>query len=263
MKILFFGDIVGRIGREAVSSLLPSLVKEFDIDFVIANGENASHGKGLTERNYQELMDLGINAITLGNHWHSKDQIDDYIDDADGLIRPLNLLNYSHGEGSAVFDCDGTDVRVTNVLGQAFLTETVANPYAALTELIAQEPTLVHIVDFHAESTSEKQILGYAFDGKLTALVGTHTHVQTNDARVLDNGTAYITDIGMCGAYNGVIGFEKNSVMNKILFGQASPFEIDDNARKLVDAVVIDVDEETGRARSIQALSYLEGKRIV
>jgi 2',3'-cyclic-nucleotide 2'-phosphodiesterase len=262
MKILFFGDIVGRIGREAVSSLLPSLVKEYDIDFVIANGENASHGKGLTEGNYRELMDAGINAITLGNHWHSKEQIDDYIEDADGLIRPLNLINYDHGSGSSVFDCDGTDVRVTNVLGQAFLKETVASPYTSLSELILNEPTLVHIVDFHAESTSEKQIMGYAFDGKVSALVGTHTHVQTNDAHILSNGTAYISDIGMCGAFGGVIGFEKNSVMNKILFGQASLFEIDENAPKLVNAVVIDIDELSGRARSIKALSYLDGKKM-
>lgn len=262
MRILFFGDIVGRIGREAVSSLLPKLVKEYEIDFVIANGENASHGKGLTEKNYQEIIDSGVNAITLGNHWHAKDQIDDYIDEAESLIRPLNLLNYTHGVGSASFDCDGYEVRVTNLLGQAFMTETVASPFASLTEFLKTVSPGIHIVDFHAESTSEKQIMGYAFAGQVTALVGTHTHVQTNDARILDGGTAFISDIGMCGASDSVIGFEKNSVMGKILYGKEGHFEIDDGAVPIVNAIVIEVDEETGKALDIFPLSYLGGKPL-
>jgi 2',3'-cyclic-nucleotide 2'-phosphodiesterase len=262
MRILFFGDIVGRIGREAVSSLLPKLVKEYGIDFIIANGENASHGKGLTEKNYQEIIASGVNVITLGNHWHAKDQIDEYIDEADGLIRPLNLLSYTHGVGSAVYDCDGFEIRVTNLLGQAFMSETVASPFVSLSELVKNEPTAIHIVDFHADSTSEKQIMGYAFAGKVTALVGTHTHVQTNDARILEGGTAFISDIGMCGAYDSVIGFEKNSVMDKILFGKEGHFEIDDAAKPIVNAVVIDVDEETGKALAVFPLSYLEGKPL-
>lgn len=262
MKILFLGDIVGRIGREAVSSLLPKLVKEYDVDFVIANGENASHGKGLTEHNYEELLDAGVDCITLGNHWHSKDQIDDYIDEADELVRPLNLLNYDHGTGSAVFDVDGVEVRVTNLLGQAFLTETVASPFFALSSLVKSEHSVIHIVDFHAESTSEKAILAYGFDGQVSAVLGTHTHVQTNDAHVLPNGTAFMSDVGMCGAADSVIGFQKDSVINKIVYGQNGPFQIDDNAVPMVNGILLDIDPVTGLCQNTKIIRYIGGKEI-
>jgi len=258
MRILFFGDIVGKVGREAVKASLPSLVRSKDIDFVIANGENASHGKGLNESHYHEIISSGVDCITLGNHWHAKEQIDDYIDDADDLIRPLNLINYKHGVGSASYDVDGVEIRVTNVLGQAFLTETVSSPVEAMEQLLKASDPCIHIVDFHAESTSEKEIFAYVLAGRVSAVVGTHTHVQTNDAKILDGGTAYISDIGMCGASDGVIGFEKNSVINKIVYGQKGVFEINDNARPMVNAVIIEVDDTTYKAISIETINLLE-----
>jgi 2',3'-cyclic-nucleotide 2'-phosphodiesterase len=258
MRILFFGDIVGDVGRLAVHDNLPSLVKKHQIDFVIANGENATHGKGLSEEHYKYLVDCGIDAITLGNHWHAKTQIDNYIDGAVKLVRPLNLIDYLHGEGSVAFSVKGVEIRVTNLLGQAFMNEEVGNTYDALTELLRGIKPSIHIVDFHAESTSEKEILAYLFDGKVSAVLGTHTHVQTADASILEKGTAYISDIGMCGASNGVIGFEKRSVIDKIVFGQSGLFEIDSHAPRMINAVILDIDETTFKTRKIEAISLFE-----
>ena len=216
MRILFFGDIVGKVGRKAVKDFLPKLVEKYHIDFVIANGENATHGKGLIEKHYNELIDAGVDCITLGNHYLSKKDINDYVDDATCLVRPLNLITPFGGTGSMMFDVNGIKVRVSNILGTAFMKEDVSSPYLSLKQLLSEVEPSIHIVDFHAEATGEKMCFGYAFDGEVSAIIGTHTHVQTNDARILENGTAYISDVGMCGAANGVLGFEKHSVMNKI-----------------------------------------------
>ncbi len=253
MKILFFGDIVGRLGREAIKKHIDKLVKKYQVDFVIANGENATHGKGLIEKHYYELLNAGIDCITLGNHYLSKDRICEYIDEADALIRPLNLLKDFGGSGSLTFDVNGQLVRVTNVLGTAFMKEEVSAPYAALKELIdnTKDENSIHIVDFHAEATGEKACFGYAFDGLVSAVLGTHTHVQTNDAKILPNGTAFISDVGMCGAANGVLGFDKYTVMNKTLFGSTQRFEIDVNDVEMINAVVLNIDDETKKCVEI------------
>ncbi len=255
MRILFFGDIVGKVGRNAVHLSLPKLVEKYRIDFVIANGENATHGKGLSERDYHFLLDSGVDCVSLGNHWHSKQEIDDYLDDAEALVRPLNLIGYSHGVGSAVYDVDGVNLRVTNILGTFAMTETVAQPVPALEALLKEtsDPE-IHIVDYHADSTSEKAIFAYVFDGRVSAVIGTHTHVQTNDARVLPNGTAFISDVGMCGDGGGIIGFEKRSVINKMVYGEKGPFQIDENAKMMVNAIVMDFDEATLKCRSIEKI---------
>ena len=250
MRILFFGDIVGKVGRDAVHLSLPKLVKKYGVDFVIANGENASHGKGLTESNYHFLVESGVDCVTLGNHYHSKSQIDYYIDDADYLVRPINLKNYALGEGSAVFTVNGMDVRVTNVMGQAFMSEEVEDPIKTMEEFLEATKPCIHIVDFHADSTSEKAIFGHFFDGRVAAVLGTHTHVATNDCHILEGGTAFQTDVGMCGDPDGVIGFEKESVINRIVYGEGR-FELNDKARMMINAVLIDVDELTYKATAI------------
>jgi metallophosphoesterase (TIGR00282 family) len=250
MRILFFGDIVGKVGRDAVHLSLPKLVKKYGVDFVIANGENASHGKGLTESNYHFLVESGVDCVTLGNHFHSKPQIDYYIDDADNLVRPINLKNYALGEGSAVFTVNGLDVRVTNVMGQAFMDQEVEDPIKMMEDLLDEIRPCIHIVDFHADSTSEKAIFGHFFDGRVTAVLGTHTHVATNDCRILEGGTAFQSDVGMCGDPDGVIGFEKESVINRIVYGEGR-FELNDKARMMINAVLIDVDELTYKATAI------------
>lgn len=252
MKILFIGDIVGKIGRRMVKDHLQSIVDKYHIDFVIANGENTTHGKGLMRNHYLELIDNGIDVITLGNHYDSKNDIRRYIDNADRLVRPLNLLHPYPGEGSVVYDLNGVSVRVTNVLGSVFMNEQVNNPYYSLIELMSEgEKADIHIVDFHAEATGEKLCLAYALDGKVSAVIGTHTHVQTRDFKILENGTAYISDVGMTGYADGALGFDKETVVNKIVYGNQSRFDLPSEGRGLLSAVVIDVDDYTGKSKEI------------
>ena len=259
MKILFIGDIVGRIGRRMVKEKLPYFVNKYEIDFVIANGENVTHGKGLIKKHYEELIDAGVDVITLGNHYNSKNEITKYLDRVDRLIRPINLRNAFPGEGSALFDLDGITVRVTNILGSAFINEEVNSPYLSMLELLeAEEPATIHIVDFHGEATGEKQSFAYFFDGKVSAVLGTHTHVQTNDYQILEKGTAFISDVGMTGFKDGVLGFEKNSVIKKNMYGQMSKFEPPEEGKGIFSAVVVDIDDITGLSKQIFNIYYTE-----
>ena len=213
----------------------------------------------MLRNHYNELLDAGVDVITLGNHYDSKNEIRRYINGTDRLIRPLNLLHEYPGEGSALFDVDGITVRITNVLGSAFINEQVNSPYLSLLRLLEEEePATIHIVDLHAEATGEKQSLAYAFDGKVTAVLGTHTHVQTNDEKILPNGTAYITDVGMTGYYGGVLGFSKETVIKKTLYGENSRFEPPNEGRGMINAVVLDVDEISGLAKQIFKIYYVE-----
>lgn len=260
MKILFIGDIVGKIGRRIVKEKIGYFVEKYNIDFVIANGENATHGKGLIYNHYLELINAGVDVITLGNHYDSKNEIRRYIDRVDRLVRPANLTKPFPGEGSIIFDIDGINVRVTNILGSAFINEEVNNPYYAMLEILDNEDehVTVDIVDFHGEATAEKMSFARAFDGKVSAVLGTHTHVQTNDARVLPNGTAFISDVGMCGEYDSILGFDTDSVVKKTIYGFNEKFQIHEDGLGLFSAVVIDIDELTGLARDIFPIYYIE-----
>ena len=205
---------------------------------------------------------MGVDCITLGNHYLSKDSLLTYIEDADALIRPLNLSQRIGGEGSRLFEVNGIKIRVTNILGTAFMKEEVSSPYYSLKSLIdsLESEDSIHIVDYHAEATGEKMCFGYAFDGLVSAVLGTHTHVQTNDAKILKNGTAFISDVGMCGAANGVLGFEKDSVMRVTMFGEKGRFGFDDEDQGLLNGVVMDFDDVTHKAREIIAVKVLEEK---
>ena len=264
MRILFIGDIVGKIGRRMIKDHLQEIIKKNNIDFVIANGENASHGKGLLRHHYHELIDYGIDVITLGNHYDNKTEIRRYLDSADRLVRPLNLIHEYPGEGSIVFDVDGISVRVTNVLGSAMMTEEVNNPYYSLIDLMGNpdnEECPIHIIDFHAEATGEKICLTHALDGKVSAVIGTHTHVQTRDARILKGGTAFISDVGMTGSYESALGFEIDSVTNKIIYGYTSPFKLQDDGQGLLSAVVMDIDNYTGKCNDIKPIYFIEEEK--
>ena len=244
-----------------VKEYLQTFVDKYHIDFVIANGENVTHGKGLLRHHYLELVDDGVDAITLGNHYDSKNDLRKYIDTTDRLIRPLNLLHPYPGEGSIVYELNGVTIRVTNVLGSVFMSEEVNNPYYSLIELMDNEEKAdIHIVDFHAEATGEKLCLAFALDGKVSAVLGTHTHVQTKDYKILENGTAYISDVGMTGFADGALGFDKETVVNKIVYGNQSRFDLPDNGRGLFSAVVLDIDELTGKTKEIFPIYYLEEK---
>lgn len=243
-----------------VKDYLPGLVDKYHIDFVIANGENASHGKGLLRHHYFELIESGVDVVTLGNHYDNKKDIRRYIDQADRIVRPLNLLNEYPGEGSVVFDVNGVSIRVTNLLGSAFMKEEVNNPYYSLLEYLegAEEDANIHIVDFHAEATGEKICFAYAFDGKVSAVLGTHTHVQTRDYRVLDGGTAFISDVGMTGLYDGALGFDKNTVVSKLMYGSNVKFDIPEEGKGLLSAVVLDVNDYDGKCNEIFPIYFVE-----
>lgn len=261
MKILFIGDIVGRVGRDIVKKKLNYFVKKYDIDFVIANGENATHGKGLIHRHYDELIEAGVDCITLGNHYDSKSELANYIDSVDNIVRPVNLLREYPGVGSATFLINGVSLRVINVLGTAFMKEDVSSPYLAIKEILDDEKATINVIDFHGESTSEKQCCGYVFDGKVSAVLGTHTHVQTKDVRVLPKGTAFISDVGMCGSKDSVIGFEKESVIQKIIFGSENKFTLSENDNGLFSAVVLNIDETSGLCKEIFPIYYQEDEK--
>lgn len=262
MRILFFGDIVGQYGFDAVSDVLSKLVKGLSIDFVIANGENLSRGKGLTYRDYQRLVDLGIDVVTLGNHYAAKTEIRDYIGNVTSLIRPANLKGDFPGAGTSIFTVDGIEIQVTNIMGQAFIEEEFNNDIETMADILSHNHALIHIVDYHGESTSEKQIFGAYFDGQVSAVIGTHTHVQTNDAKILPYGTAFMADAGFSGRVDSIIGFETESVINKLVLGKEGRFEIPYEGDQEVNCVFLDIDEETGLANKIEPIRLINGKEV-
>lgn len=252
MVILFIGDVMGRPGRRQVARLLPRLREEFSVDLVVANGENAAGGLGATAETLNELLDSGVQVITLGNHtWRKRDFVKD-IERFDRVVRPANYPPGVPGRGSMVAVLpDGRRAAVTNLLGRVYM-DPVECPFRRGLELVTalRAETPIVIVDMHAEATSEKVALGWHLDGRCTAVVGTHTHVQTADERVLPGGTAYITDAGMTGPWDSVIGMERDLVLHRFQTGMPVEFKVA-TGRPGLAAVVIDADDETGRARSI------------
>ena len=239
MNILFLGDVVGKPGRIVIKYFLDNYLDKYNIDFVIANLENASHGKGLTKNNFLDVVSHGIDVVTLGNHYLAKKEITTFIDDYDNLLRPLNLNKAHPGKGSNVFECLGKKIRVTNLIGRVFMNEGADNPFDALESIVATDESDIHIVDFHAEATGEKESLAWAFDGKISALIGTHTHVQTNDARLLKNKTFYLSDVGMNGPYNGILGASRESVIKRTWTGLPSVFGVEDDDTYLLNGVIL------------------------
>ena len=245
MKWLFIGDIVGSFGRLMVAKHLPKLKERLGLDFVIANAENASHGKGLMRKHYEELLASGIDVMTLGNHYNAKGEIRDYLDQTVSLVRPLNLKHPYPGVGSLVFHVQNHSIRVTNILGQAFMNEEVHNPFDALQNILEKEaPTDLHIVDFHAEATGEKYAMGYAFSGKITALFGTHTHVQTNDLRLLEGTTLFISDVGMTGPYNGILGVKKENIIQRLWKQEKTVYELAEDGESVLSAVFVETNQK-------------------
>jgi len=252
MKILFIGDIVGRPGREATKLLLPGLKKEYSLQFVIANAENAAGGSGITQRVAQELFDCGVDVITSGDHIWKKREIFEFINQEERILRPLNFPDGAPGRGFGVFKTkDGLKVGVMNVNGRVFM-EALECPFR--TSLMAVEAlsgqTKVIIVDVHGEATSEKVALGWYLDGKVCAVLGTHTHIQTADERILPQGTAYLTDAGMTGPYDSVIGRRIEDVLERFLTSVPTRFEVAKENIQLHGAV-LDIDENSGKAKSI------------
>ncbi len=253
MKLLFLGDIVGKSGRKAVRELLPSLVTEYSPDIVIANGENAANGFGVTVRIAQELFDLGIGVLTSGNHiWDKKDVLA-YIQKESRLIRPANYPEDTPGRGSTVvMTAEGHKIAVLNLSGRIFM-DPLDCPFKAAEkeiEALKQETGLI-VVDFHGEATSEKIAAGWELDGKVTAVLGTHTHVQTADERILPGGTAYISDVGMTGSFDSVIGMDKNISIERFKTQMPISYRVA-NGDIGLNGVLVDADDVSGKARNIK-----------
>lgn len=252
MKILFIGDIVGSPGREAVKQLLPQLKKEYSLDFAIANAENAAGGSGITAKVAQELFDAGLEALTSGDHIWKKREIFEIIDKEERILRPANFPANAPGRGSGLFQTQsGLKVGLINLQGRVFM-EALECPFKIsreAQEALAKE-TKVIIVDIHAEATSEKVALGWYLDGKVSAVLGTHTHIQTADERILPAGTAYLTDVGMTGPLDSVIGRRTEDVLARFISAIPIRFEVAKENIQLQGAL-LDIDEETGKARSI------------
>jgi 2',3'-cyclic-nucleotide 2'-phosphodiesterase len=253
VKLLFVADVVGGIGRRTLASLLPALRDQHRPEFVVVNGENAAGGVGITERTARDIYEAGADAITLGNHAYRHREAYGYLDREERIVRPSNYPKGSPGRGYTVVESDGIRLGVVNVSGMLFV-EAARSPFADVDAVLAElrgDADYV-LVDFHAEATSEKVAMGWHLDGRVTACVGTHTHVATADARVLPGGTAYITDVGMTGPRGGVIGVKREQALERFLTMTPVRFETSDEDPWL-NAVLVEADEG-GRATSIEQL---------
>ena len=258
MRVLFLGDIVGRSGREAVCTHLPQLSRDLDTDFVVANGENAAGGFGITSKICDELFDAGVDAITTGNHVWDQREILDAIGDESRLLRPVNFPTGTPGRGASVYEArSGRRVLVVNVMCRLFM-DPLDDPFAAV-EAAIDGLSLGHEVDFilvdlHGEATSEKMAFGHAFDGRVSLVVGTHTHVPTADTMVLANGTAYQSDAGMCGDYDSVIGMKKHFPVKRFTTKLPTPRLEAADGEATVCGVFVVTDDATGLATRIEPL---------
>ena len=259
LRCMVIGDIIGKPGRLAVVGGLRDLRAELDLDLVIANGENLAAGAGLTPSLSEELLASGVDVITSGNHIWDKREIYDYLDSGRPVLRPLNYPDDAPGRGWLLHTLpDGDRVAVVNVMGRVFMNQ-LDSPFSAMDSLLdaAADPLpALRIVDFHCEITSEKNAMGWYLDGRVTAVLGTHTHVPTADARLLPKGTAYISDVGMTGPRDSVIGFSLETVLPRFLTHLPTRFAVADGPVSF-NAVVVEADRATGRARSITQLQRL------
>ncbi|MDP8211937.1 MAG: TIGR00282 family metallophosphoesterase [Candidatus Zapsychrus exili] len=261
MNILCIGDIVGKPGRLAVEKLLDGIKQEFNIDFVIANAENVAGGAGLTPRIARHLLSLGCDCLTLGDHVWDQKEVEDHLDETDTVIRPANFPEGVPGKGFCIKETSkGIKVGIINLLGRVFIRYNSECPFKALERIVSEikKETSNIIVDFHAEATSEKVAMGHFSDGRISAIFGTHTHVQTADETVLSGGTAYITDVGMTGPHDSVIGQQKENIIKRFLTSMPVRFSVARDDIRL-NGVVVDIDETTGFARSIVRIQRKTG----
>ena len=252
MNILFLGDIVGKVGRKAVCDLLVDLKEKYSIDFTIANAENAAHGKGIVESIYNELIDAGIDAITMGNHTYSKREVYDFIDEADKLIVPYNFVDRK-GEGYRIFEHNNKRICIVNLLGKELMGNYMHSPYKSFKNLIIEldkQNIDIKILDFHAETTAEKRIFFEIFKNDINVFIGTHTHIQTADENIID-GKAYITDVGMCGPFNSILGRDIDESIKRYVYDTKTHYTVSDSPA-LVCGVVISVDDSNNKIKKIE-----------
>ncbi len=255
MRVLFIGDIVGKPGRQAIGELLRKVVADYGIEFTIANGENAAGGMGITPAIAIEILDQGVDILTSGNHIWAKKEIFPFLNEESRILRPANYPPHVPGRGAGVFQSkNGEKIGVINLEGRVFMKHLDCPFRIGEKEIEALgKETPIILVDFHAEATSEKVAMGWFLDGRVTAVLGTHTHVQTSDEKILDGGTAYITDIGMTGPLDSVIGIRKQVALNRLLTQIPWKFDVATEEIEL-QGVVIEVDSKTGKSKSIQRI---------
>ncbi len=259
MRILFLGDVMGRTGRAAVAARLPGLRRELALDFVVVNGENASSGAGLTGDHARALLEAGADCVTLGDHAFDQKDMGSFIETEPRVLRPLNFARLAPGRGWRVFDAaGGRRVLVMQVLGQVFMKRPFDDPFSAVEAVLKAHPlggaVQAAVLDVHAEATSEKMALGHWCDGRASLVVGTHTHVPTADTMILDGGTAYQSDAGMCGDYNSVIGMDRAEPMRRFITGMAQGRFEPSGGEATLAGVLVDTDDTTGKARQVSPL---------
>jgi metallophosphoesterase (TIGR00282 family) len=259
MKILFLGDVMGRAGRAAIVERLPGLRAEWGLDFVVVNGENASSGMGLTAEHAKALLAAGADCLTLGDHAFDQKDMLPFIEQENRILRPINFAKLAPGKGARLFsDARGRKVLVAQVLGQVFMKRPFDDPFSAIDTVLKAHPlgglAQAIIVDVHCEATSEKMAMGHWCDGRASLVVGTHTHVPTGDAQILSGGTAYLTDAGMCGDYNSVIGMEKLEPMRRFVTGMPKDRFSPANGPATLSGVLVETDDRSGKALSVRMI---------
>lgn len=256
MRLLFIGDVFGRPGRKALAATLPRLRRERSVDLVIANGENSAHGSGLTHATAKDLFAAGVDVVTSGNHIWQHREAPEYLDREPRVLRPLNFPPGAPGRGSILLPVGGVPVLVLNAMGRLFM-KAIDDPFRAVDRALAEAhaEASVIVVDFHAEATSEKRAMGFYLDGRVSLVVGTHTHIPTADAQILPNGTAYVTDVGMVGVRHSVIGMEVEPVLKAFVTAMPSRAHPAEGGVD-VNCVLADVEPGTGRASAIERLDY-------
>jgi len=260
LRLLFLGDIVGKTGRALFQKHIERLKRELEIDAIIVNGENSAHGRGITSKTMKFFKHNGVNVVTSGNHvWQNK-EIYPYLNENRDLLRPANYPAACPGVGVTTFSCKGKEVGVINVQGRVFMRDHVDCPFKTVESLLTflKNKTNIIIIDFHAEASSEKMGLAYFLDGKVSAVLGTHTHVQTADERILPGGTAYITDAGMVGSLNSMLGVSKQAVIRHLITQMPAKFVVDTEPPFIMTGVLVDIDMSTGKAVEIKRLQLLD-----
>jgi 2',3'-cyclic-nucleotide 2'-phosphodiesterase len=255
MRVMILGDVMGRPARHAARDLVPALIEKEAIDLTIANAENAAGGMGVDIKSAKELLSSGIQVLTSGNHIWKKKEIYPFLDDQESLIRPANFPAGAPGKGWCIWQANGLRALIINLQGRVFMPNHVEDPFRCVDNILKQQGVnaRVVIVDIHAEATSEKYAMGWYLNGRASIVYGTHTHVQTADERILPAGTAYITDVGMCGPFDSVIGMEKETVIQGFITQLPRQFEVaQDNV--VLQGIIVDVDETTGQAREVRRL---------
>ena len=265
IRILFIGDLVGKAGSAIFEKHIESRAKEHAIDALIVNGENCAQGRGITPKVAQFFKNLGVDVITTGNHiWDHKDIIP-YLETHKDILRPINFPPEAPGVGVTTFQCKGFTVAVVNVQGRVFMREMVTCPFRALDSVLTylKSKTNMIVVDFHAEATSEKQALGLYLDGRISAIVGTHTHVQTADERILPGGTAYMTDLGMGGSLNESIGMKKEPIIQQFLTQMPVKYAVATSSPFVMSGAWVEIDTVSGKAVRIERIRIIDQELIV